>query len=72
MEYKHFSQMTLNGSELDGVKIPAPLTVDLMASNPLPQGRSPLNPHTSIESDFAALFKYSCLLAGHWVLDFSR
>lgn len=38
MDYMRFSQMVLNGGELDGVRILAPLTVDLMHRNQLPKG----------------------------------
>lgn len=38
MDYMRFSQMILNGGELDGVRILAPLTVDLMHRNQLPKG----------------------------------
>ncbi|MEX2470199.1 MAG: serine hydrolase domain-containing protein [Pseudohongiellaceae bacterium] len=36
MDYARFSQMLLNGGELNGVRILAPLTVDLMHRNQLP------------------------------------
>jgi CubicO group peptidase (beta-lactamase class C family) len=36
MDYARFSQMLLNGGELDGARILAPATVRLMASNALP------------------------------------
>ena len=38
MDYIRFSQMLLNGGELDGVRILAPLTVELMHRNQLPEG----------------------------------
>ena len=38
MDYMRFAQMVLNGGELDGVRILAPLTVDLMHRNQLPDG----------------------------------
>ena len=38
MDYIRFSQMLLNGGELDGVRILAPLTVELMHRNQLPKG----------------------------------
>jgi CubicO group peptidase (beta-lactamase class C family) len=42
MDYMRFSQMLLNGGELDGVRILSPLTVDLMARDHLPDvGASP-------------------------------
>lgn len=39
-DYMRFSQMLLNGGELDGVRILAPLTVDLMHRNQTPRGLS--------------------------------
>ena len=36
MDYMRFCQMLLNGGELDGVRILAPLTIDLMRRNHLP------------------------------------
>lgn len=38
MDYMRFSQMLLNGGELDGVRILAPLTVDIMHRDQTPQG----------------------------------
>lgn len=38
MDYMRFSQMLLNGGELDGVRILAPLTVDLMHRDQTPAG----------------------------------
>lgn len=38
MDYMRFSQMVLNGGELDGVRILSPLTIDLMRRNQLPKG----------------------------------
>ena len=38
MDYLRFSQMLLNGGELDGVRILAPLTIELMHRNQLPEG----------------------------------
>ena len=40
MDYLRFSQMLLNGGELDGARILAPLTVELMHRNQLPKGLS--------------------------------
>ena len=37
MDYMRFSQMVLNGGELDGVRILAPLTVDLMHRDQTPK-----------------------------------
>ena len=56
MDYMRFSQMVLNGGELDGVRILAPLTVDLMSRNQLPKevaGIAPGNPATTFGLDFA-------------------
>ncbi|MDT8429845.1 MAG: serine hydrolase domain-containing protein [Pseudomonadales bacterium] len=38
MDYMRFSQMVLNGGELDGVRILSPMTVALMQRNQLPRG----------------------------------
>ncbi len=38
MDYLRFTQMLLNGGELDGVRILSPLTVELMRRNQLPRG----------------------------------
>jgi len=38
MDYMRFCQMLLNGGELDGQRILAPRTVDLMSMNHLPEG----------------------------------
>ena len=38
MDYLRFSQMLLNGGELDGARILAPLTIELMHRNQLPKG----------------------------------
>ncbi len=38
MDYMRFSQMLLNGGELDGVRILSPLTVELMHRNQMPRG----------------------------------
>lgn len=59
MDYIRFSQMMLNGGELDGVRILAPLTVKLMASNHLPEGVEGLvsyaNSATKFGLDFAVI-----------------
>ncbi len=39
-DYMRFSQMLLNGGELDGVRILSPLTVELMRRDQTPQGMS--------------------------------
>ena len=38
MDYMRFSQMLLNGGELDGIRILAPLTIDLMHRDQTPRG----------------------------------
>lgn len=38
MDYARFAQMLVNSGELDGVRILSPVTVDLMASDHLPEG----------------------------------
>ncbi len=59
MDYLRFSQMLLNGGELNGVRILAPLTIDVMASNHLPDGVEGLGPyagsHTKFGLDFAVI-----------------
>jgi CubicO group peptidase (beta-lactamase class C family) len=37
MDYARFSQMVLNGGELDGVRILSPATVELMGTNVIPK-----------------------------------
>ncbi len=57
MDYLRFAQMLLNGGQLDGQRILAPLTVKLMHTNHLPTGfpmTDPLRPPgTSFGLDFA-------------------
>jgi CubicO group peptidase (beta-lactamase class C family) len=58
MDYLRFSQMLLNGGELDGVRILAPLTVDLMHRNQLPAGFKEDGmgtPGTAFGLDFAVI-----------------
>jgi len=55
MDYLRFSQMLLNGGELDGVRILAPLTVDLMQRNQLPPGVPGPGAGTSFGLDFAVI-----------------
>lgn len=52
-DYMRFSQMLLNGGELDGVRILAPQTVDLMRANHLPQIVGEMSPGTGFGLDFA-------------------
>jgi CubicO group peptidase (beta-lactamase class C family) len=56
MDYMRFSQMMLNGGVLDGVRILAPLTVDLMASNHLPEGVEGLGPYANSATKFGLDF----------------
>jgi CubicO group peptidase (beta-lactamase class C family) len=42
-DYFHFSQMMLNGGELDGIRLLAPKTVDLMTTNHLPEALIPFS-----------------------------
>ncbi len=55
MDYMRFCQMLLNGGELDGVRILAPLTVDLMRRNQLPRGAKEMSPGTGFGLDFAVV-----------------
>ena len=48
-DYMRFSQMLLNGGELDGVRILSPTTVDLMTQNQMPRACHPPN-ITSVSS----------------------
>ncbi len=51
-DYLRFSQMLLNGGELDGVRILAPGTVELLRANHLPDGLN-VYPGTGFGMDFA-------------------
>jgi CubicO group peptidase (beta-lactamase class C family) len=58
MDYMRFSQMLLNGGELDGVRILAPLTVDLMHRDQLPDAVKSIglgNRGTTFGLDFAII-----------------
>ncbi|MFK7864492.1 MAG: serine hydrolase domain-containing protein [Pseudohongiellaceae bacterium] len=58
MDYMRFSQMLLNGGELDGTRILAPLTVDLMHRNQLPEAVESIglgNRGTTFGLDFAII-----------------
>ena len=44
MDYTRFSEMMLNGGELEGVRILKPETVELMHTNQLPEGIDFINP----------------------------
>ncbi|MEE2777203.1 MAG: serine hydrolase domain-containing protein [Acidobacteriota bacterium] len=54
MDYMRFSQMLLNGGELDGVRILSPLTVDLMHRDHMPRGIEQ-SPGTGFGLDFAVI-----------------
>ncbi len=61
MDYLRFSQMLLNGGELDGVRILSPATVKLMRTNHLPKGVTEMSsalggqPGSSFGLDFAII-----------------
>ncbi len=55
MDYMRFSQMLLNGGELDGVRILSPLTVELMHRNWLPPEVGTMSPGTGFGLDFAVV-----------------
>jgi len=55
MDYMRFSQMLLNGGELDGVRILAPSTVKLMHLNHLPRELKEMSPGTGFGLDFAVV-----------------
>ena len=55
MDYMRFSQMLLNGGELDGVRILAPSTVRLMHLNHLPRDVKEMSPGTGFGLDFAVV-----------------
>ena len=58
MDYMRFSQMLLNGGELDGIRILAPLTVDLMHRDQLPDAVKSIglgNRGTTFGLDFAII-----------------
>ncbi len=56
MDYARFSQMLLNGGELDGVRLLSPLTVELMHRNQLPASLGQMSPGTGFGLDFAVIF----------------
>ncbi len=55
MDYMRFSQMLLNGGQLDGVRILAPSTVKLMHLNHLPRELKEMSPGTGFGLDFAVV-----------------
>ena len=48
MDYARFSQMVLNGGELDGVRILSPASVELMGTNVIPKSVLVSNNGTSV------------------------
>ncbi len=52
MDYTRFSQMLLNGGELDGVRILSPTTVALMTQNQMPRARPERAPGVGFGLDF--------------------
>ncbi|MDE2690394.1 MAG: serine hydrolase [Acidobacteriota bacterium] len=55
MDYMRFSQMLLNGGELDGVRILAPSTVRLMHLNHLPRDVKEMSPGAGFGLDFGVV-----------------
>jgi CubicO group peptidase (beta-lactamase class C family) len=54
-DYMRFCQMVANGGELDGVRILAPLTIELMRRNQLPRSLGEMSPGTGFGLDFAVV-----------------
>ena len=54
MDYMRFSQMVLDGGELDGARVLAPLTLDLMHRDQMPAG-VPYTPGLGFGLDFAVV-----------------
>ncbi|MFV1988440.1 MAG: serine hydrolase domain-containing protein [Gemmatimonadota bacterium] len=54
-DYMRFSQMVLNGGELDGVRILSPLTIELMTRNQMPRAIPEMAPGTGFGLDFAVV-----------------
>ena len=50
-----FSQMLLNGGELDGVRILSPTTVDLMTQNQMPRANPERAPGVGFGLDFSVV-----------------
>ena len=55
MDYMRFSQMLLNGGELDGVRILSPTTVALMTQNQMPREASERAPGVGFGLDFSVV-----------------
>ena len=54
-DYMRFSQMLLNGGELDGVRILSPTTVDLMTQNQMPRDNPERSPGVGFGLDFSVV-----------------
>jgi CubicO group peptidase (beta-lactamase class C family) len=55
MDYMRFSQMLLNGGELDGVRILSPTTVELMTRNQMPRENPERAPGIGFGLDFSVV-----------------
>ena len=54
-DYMRFSQMVLNGGELNGIRLLSPTTVDLMSRNHLPRDLGEFAPGLGFGLDFAVV-----------------
>ncbi len=54
-DYMRFSQMVLNGGELNGVRLLSPLTIELMTRNQMPRTIPEMGPGTGFGLDFAVV-----------------
>ncbi len=54
-DYMRFCQMIINGGELDGVRILAPSTIDLMRRNQMPRDVPEMSPGQGFGLDFAVV-----------------
>ena len=54
-DYMRFSQMLLNGGELDGVRILSPTTIDLMTRNQMPRDNPEFSPGQGFGLDFSVV-----------------
>ena len=54
-DYMRFSQMLLNGGELDGVRVLSPTTVDLMTQNQMPRDNPERSPGVGFGLDFSVV-----------------
>ena len=55
MDYARFCQMLLNGGELDGVRLLAPSTVELMYRDQVPKGVPEFSPGQGFGLNFAVV-----------------